>query len=69
MEEAPGAGPGCGRLFVDDPCEEAETIPSEVIEFDLLLPPADLSSLMSDTLTAKQLGSVHLPDKKCRDIF
>ena len=48
-----------GRLFVEEPCDEA-LIPvdcrlcSEVIEFDLLEPPAPSSSFISDTLTSEK---------------
>ena len=49
-----------GRLFVEEPCDEA-LIPvdcrlcSEVIEFDLLEPPAPSSSFISDTLTSERI--------------
>ena len=51
-----------GRLFVEEPCDEA-LIPvdcrlcSEVIEFDLLEPPAPSSSFISDTLTSEKKSS------------
>ena len=51
-----------GRLFVEEPCDEA-LIPvdcrlcSEVIEFDLLEPPAPSSSFISDTLTSEKNSS------------
>ena len=52
-----------GRLFVEEPCDEA-LIPvdcrlcSEVIEFDLLEPPAPSSSFISDTLTSEKVCQI-----------
>ena len=58
-----GIGTPLGRLLVEEPWEEA-LIPvecrlcSDVMEFDLLLPPAPSSSFMSDTLTSIKIFHV-----------